>query len=100
MTPVDLGRDDLAADRSLVGRALCEAYADRADAFLRSLFAAAADGRPGMALVALGGFGRRELSLQSDLDVLLLHDGATEIGPVADAIWYPVWDTGVKLGHA
>ena len=100
MTPVDLGRDDLAADRSLVGRALCEAYADRADAFLRSLFAAAADGRSGIALVALGGFGRRELSLQSDLDVLLLHDGAGEIGPVADAIWYPVWDTGVKLGHA
>ena len=98
--PADLGRDDLAADRSLVGRALCEAYADRADAFLRSLFTSAAGGRPGVALVALGGFGRRELSLQSDLDVLLLHDGGADIGPVADAIWYPVWDTGVKLGHA
>jgi [protein-PII] uridylyltransferase len=100
MPSVDLGRDDLATDRSLVGRALCEAYADRADAFLASLFDAATGGRPGVALVALGGFGRRELSLQSDLDVLLLHDGGSEIGSVADAIWYPVWDTGVKLGHA
>ena len=97
--PADLGRDDLALDRALVGRALCEAYADRADGFLRSLFAAGAGGRDGVALVALGGYGRRELSLQSDLDVLLLHDGRADIGPLADAIWYPVWDTGVKLGH-
>ena len=99
----------------MVGRALCEAHADRADAELRGLFDSAVEGprgvgRPhdgsdagagrGLALVALGGYGRRELSLQSDLDVLLLHDGSREISAVADAIWYPVWDAGVKLGHA
>ena len=94
------GRDELAADPSLTGRALCEAYADRADAFLRSLFRSAAGGRSGIALVALGGYGRRELSLQSDLDVLVLHDGRRDIAEVAAAIWYPIWDTGVKLGHA
>lgn len=97
---MDLGRDELAADRTLVGRSLCEAYADRADAFLADLFAGATDRVTGISLVALGGYGRRELSLQSDLDVLLLHDGYRAIGPVADAIWYPVWDQGVKLGHA
>ncbi|HSP02417.1 MAG TPA: [protein-PII] uridylyltransferase [Acidimicrobiales bacterium] len=97
---MDLGRDELAADTSLVGRSLCAAYADRADAFLTELFEAASDRIGGVSLVALGGYGRRELSLQSDLDVLLLHDGYKEIGPVADAIWYPVWDQGVKLGHA
>ena len=97
---MDLGRDELAADRTLVGRALCVAYADRADAYLSALFAAATDRTSGLALVALGGYGRRELSLQSDLDVLLLHDGSHDIGPIADAIWYPVWDQGLKLGHA
>jgi [protein-PII] uridylyltransferase len=97
---MDLGRDELAADRTLVGRALCEAYAARADAFLADLFEDATDRVSGISLVALGGYGRRELSLQSDLDVLLLHDGYRDIGPVADAIWYPVWDQGVKLGHA
>ena len=97
---MDLGRDELAADRSLVGRALCEAYADRADAYLGGLFADAVRAPRGVALVALGGYGRRELSLQSDLDVLLLHDEAHDIAEVADAIWYPIWDQGVKLGHA
>ncbi len=97
---MDLARDELSADTTLVGRPLCEAYADRADAYLRALFDAAIDAPSGVSLVALGGYGRRELSLQSDLDVLLLHDAKRDIGPIADAIWYPVWDTGVKLGHA
>lgn len=95
-----LARDELAGDRSLVGRTLCEAFADRADAYLRRLFASATDRPTGVALVAVGGYGRRELSLQSDLDVLLLHDGTGPIGDVADAIWYPVWDGGHRLGHA
>lgn len=94
-----LGREELAGDRSRVGRKLCEAFADRADAYLQGLFAAATDRTTGVALVALGGYGRRELSLQSDLDVLLLHDGKVPIGQIADAIWYPVWDDGHKLGH-
>ena len=96
----DLGRDKLTADDSLHGRALCEAYADRADAFLQFLFERATDAGEGVSLLALGGYGRRELSLQSDLDVLLLHDGRADIGAIADSIWYPVWDEGVKLGHA
>jgi len=96
---VDLGRDLLAADTDLVGRALCEAYADRADAYLGALFEKATDTDQGLALVALGGYGRRELSLQSDLDVLLLHDGRRDIEAVANAIWYPLWDDGLKLGH-
>jgi [protein-PII] uridylyltransferase len=55
---------------------------------------------PGIALVAVGGYGRRELLPGSDLDVLLLHDGRDDIAKVADRIWYPVWDSGVRLDHA
>jgi [protein-PII] uridylyltransferase len=100
---MELGREELAADRSLVGRKLCEAFADRADAYVAGLFEQAkrSSGHQGAAaLVALGGYGRRELSLQSDLDVLLLHDGSAPVGALADAVWYPVWDDGHKLGHA
>ncbi|MGH3310835.1 MAG: nucleotidyltransferase domain-containing protein, partial [Streptomyces sp.] len=59
--------------------------------------------RPGVALVAVGGYGRGELSPRSDLDLLLLHDGRTpqrEIAETADRIWYPVWDLGIALDHS
>jgi [protein-PII] uridylyltransferase len=55
---------------------------------------------PGVALVAVGGYGRKELLPGSDLDVLLLHDGRDDIAKVADRIWYPVWDSGAHLDHA
>jgi len=54
----------------------------------------------GVALVAVGGYGRRELLPRSDLDVVLLHDGRDGIAGVADRIWYPVWDSGAELDHA
>jgi [protein-PII] uridylyltransferase len=55
---------------------------------------------PGVALVAVGGYGRKELLPGSDLDVLLLHDGRDGIAQIADRIWYPVWDSGARLDHA
>jgi [protein-PII] uridylyltransferase len=55
---------------------------------------------PGVALVAVGGYGRKELLPGSDLDVLLLHDGREGIAKIADRIWYPVWDSGTRLDHA
>jgi len=53
-----------------------------------------------VALVAVGGYGRRELLPRSDLDVLLLHGGRDDIASIADRIWYPVWDSGAELDHA
>src|SRR6201996_2365401 len=54
----------------------------------------------GVALVAVGGYGRKELLPGSDLDVLMLHDGRDGIARIADRIWYPVWDSGARLDHA
>ncbi len=48
----------------------------------------------------MGSYGRRELSVQSDLDLLLLHDPAIDVEPAAQELFYPVWDAGLKLGHA
>ncbi|MFQ5557477.1 MAG: [protein-PII] uridylyltransferase [Acidimicrobiales bacterium] len=90
---------ELLAREELVGAALSRAWTDAIDDWLRDLVASV--GSPGgFALAAVGGYGRRELSPCSDLDLLLLHDGATDPSGVADLIWYPIWDTGMKVGHA
>ncbi|MFI0814105.1 [protein-PII] uridylyltransferase [Streptomyces sp. NPDC021098] len=57
----------------------------------------------GVALVAVGGYGRGELSPRSDLDVVLLHDGSADssaVAALADHVWYPVWDMGLALDHS
>ncbi|MDP9392249.1 MAG: [protein-PII] uridylyltransferase [Actinomycetota bacterium] len=57
-------------------------------------------GTSGLALVAVGSLGRRELPPFGDLDLVLVHDGRPEIASVADALWYPVWDAGLRLDHS
>ncbi|MFD7324654.1 [protein-PII] uridylyltransferase [Streptomyces sp. NPDC059875] len=78
------------------------ALARLTDDWLTGLFAAAQPPR-GVALVAVGGYGRGELSPRSDLDLLLLHDGTADAGTIAtlaDRIWYPIWDLGLALDHS
>ena len=70
--------------------------ATQVDRWLAGLLGAEAD----VALVAVGGYGRREMLPRSDLDVLLLHGGRDDIAGIADRIWYPVWDSGAELDHA
>ncbi|MGV9313137.1 [protein-PII] uridylyltransferase [Streptomyces sp. NPDC003691] len=81
------------------------ALAGLTDQWLGHLFRTAQrdTGVPGAALVAVGGYGRGELSPRSDLDLLLLHDGAAHpraVAALADRIWYPVWDLGIALDHS
>ncbi|PZA21124.1 [protein-PII] uridylyltransferase, partial [Modestobacter versicolor] len=54
----------------------------------------------GLALVAVGSLGRRELPPHGDLDLVLVHDGRPEIAALADALWYPIWDAGLRLDHS
>ncbi len=93
-------RASLLADLSLGGREFCRAYTDLADSWLVGLFGA---GAPGTALVAVGGYGRKDLCPGSDLDVLLIHTRKDrdlgQVKALADQVWYPLWDAGLKLGH-
>ncbi|MBO1413575.1 [protein-PII] uridylyltransferase [Streptomyces sp. FH025] len=102
--PVDPGdhaaaRAALLAAPGLTGRPRRTALARLTDDWLAGLLAAAGAPPSGVALVAVGGYGRGELSPRSDLDVLLLHDG-----PIArelpERVWYPVWDAGARLDHS
>jgi [protein-PII] uridylyltransferase len=79
------------------------ALAELTDDWLAGLFDAGAEALRGISLVAVGGYGRGELSPRSDLDLLLLHDGSADPGAVAslaDRIWYPIWDLGLALDHS
>lgn len=75
------------------GLPLCHRLADALDA---ALCEAATNG---IALVAVGGYGRRELCLCSDIDLMLLHGGKVAAGTV-EQVFYPLWDAGLKVGHA
>ncbi|MFI0241223.1 [protein-PII] uridylyltransferase [Streptomyces sp. NPDC016845] len=78
------------------------ALAELTDDWLTGLFGTGTPGG-GVSLIAVGGYGRGELSPRSDLDLLLLHDGSADLGAVAalaDRIWYPVWDLGLALDHS
>ena len=66
----------------------------------RSLAELLGDPGPGIALVAVGGLGRREVALGSDLDLLLVHAGRPDVARVADGLWYPLWDSGVSVDHS
>jgi len=94
-------RQALLERHDLLGDAFCRAYAQEADAWLTGLFdqATGGEGR-GMALMAVGGYGRGELCPYSDLDVVLVHKGRRDISATADKIWYPVWDEGISLDHS
>ena len=55
----------------------------------------------GYAILAVGGYGRRELCLGSDIDVLLLVPDSQSPGVHAFArfLFTPLWDQGFVLGH-
>jgi [protein-PII] uridylyltransferase len=94
-------RAALIGDTSLRGIAFCRAYAKAADEWLVELATKAiGSARGSVALLAVGGYGRGELSPYSDLDLLLVHDSLRGIDKVADQLWYPIWDEGIHLDHS
>ena len=91
--------------QGISGHELLQRQTQLADAFITGHFngsAAVREARGNIALVALGGYGRGELYPFSDIDLLLLHDrgAAKDMQGVAEAILYPLWDSGYEVGHS
>jgi [protein-PII] uridylyltransferase len=84
------------------GVAACAALSDTYDRVVARAFAAAGGDRPGWALVATGGWGRREVCPYSDIDLLVLAPPRDErgAGELVERLCYPLWDAGFKVGHA
>lgn len=57
----------------------------------------------GLALACTGSLARQESGPLSDLDLIVLHDPSVKpavVGPVAERLWYPIWDSGLSLDHS
>jgi len=90
-------RQALLRQPDLIGAPLRSALVELYDGWLAGLLG---EPGPGVALVAVGALGRRDPAPGSDLDLVLVHDGTGEVGPLADRLWYPIWDTGIGLDHS
>ncbi|MBB5872213.1 [protein-PII] uridylyltransferase [Allocatelliglobosispora scoriae] len=86
-----------------IGPVARELRATWLDSWLRGVVDTATEGAglpKGVALVAVGGLGRRECSPHSDVDLILLHSGVFGIDELASKLWYPIWDSRRGLDHS
>ncbi len=73
---LDLRRSLVQTSEGDGGLAVCAMLSDELDRVLVQLGEAAGGG---VSVVATGGYGRREMSLFSDVDLMLLHDGSVSL---------------------
>lgn len=99
-------RDFLTRRSTLIGDAMPGIGAARelcamTDEAVRELSRAASSLHPGRwAIVALGGWSAGALLPESDLDILVLSETPAEkLRPFVEAVLYPLWDAGLKVGH-
>ncbi|MDI6800864.1 MAG: [protein-PII] uridylyltransferase [Thermodesulfovibrionales bacterium] len=53
-----------------------------------------------LSLVAIGGYGRREMSPFSDIDIMLLAKDRSPVNmEAAQSFLYPLWDMGLQISH-
>ncbi len=97
--------------RGLGGVSFCKEHSDFIDALVKFLYDNFIGRRKEYSstiekkfcIVALGGYGRRELSPHSDLDLMFLYSSGVKDDVkmlVVDQIAYPLWNVGLKLGHS
>jgi len=88
--------------QGLKGRALLGEHTQLIDQHLCQKFVDCPESASGMTLIAVGGYGRRELFPLSDIDLLLLYRPEAEaaLAAVTQAVFYPLWDAGLEVGHS
>ena len=57
--------------------------------------------RKGFAVLAVGGYGRKELDFHSDIDILILFSSKipSSAKKLVEEFLYPLWDLGFDLGY-
>ncbi|MGI8695578.1 MAG: [protein-PII] uridylyltransferase [Mycobacteriales bacterium] len=54
----------------------------------------------GVALVAVGSLGRREVMPYGDIDLIVVHSGQRDVSTLVEPLWYSIWDAGIGLDHS
>lgn len=82
-------------------RRVVQGISDSIDILLRRLFAddLLEVGRD-LAIIAVGGYGRREMCPHSDVDLLFLYDDFSRCEKVVEKMVRDLWDSGFDLGHS
>ena len=90
-------------EQGLSGKSLLLSHSRLVDEFIAGCFTGADGAVHGesVAIVALGGYGRQELFPYSDIDLMVLYgsDYHQQVRAIADAVLYPLWDSGMEVGH-
>lgn len=97
------GRVQAAFDARADGRSMCRMMSDGVDEILVSLWRTLApEAARQVDLVAVGGYGRRELAPFSDWDfwLLLPEDADPRVDEGIQHFLYALWDIGAKVGYA
>ena len=88
--------------RARAGLAALARFSEQVDEIVQGIYEAA---RPETdtpaALLAIGGYGRRQLCLHSDIDLMVVFDG--RIGAAEErflrSVLHPLWDLRLEVGH-
>jgi [protein-PII] uridylyltransferase len=97
-------------DSGALGHRVNETYSNLIDRLVRRLFRFAeedyfSDGReiPAvLTVIAVGGYGRRELNIHSDVDLLFLYQSplSGHVKVVSERVQYWLWDASLSVGSA
>ena len=101
---LDVARAELVADARLAraGLSALDRYSMRIDKLIQDIYTSArGETTTPVALLAIGGYGRAQLCLHSDLDLMVVFGG-----PIAAAeerflrlVLHPLWDLRLDVGH-
>lgn len=88
-------------DSAVPGGAAARELSDLTDSAVSALTETALSSlRAPWAVLAVGGWGSRRLLPGSDLDLLVVTDApAAELKPALEKVLYPLWDSGLTVGH-
>lgn len=106
MTPMDvvaryLDRRYSLLSSALPGGAAARELSDLTDSAVAAISETALSSlRAPWTVLAVGGWGSRRLLPGSDLDLLVVTDApAHELKPALEKVLYPLWDSGLAVGH-